>query len=65
LLLLYLVTELVWLALVGVAAVGALMVYQHTLVKSNDKPDEGGVFYDRRVRQRDFIFDVRQRGFSR
>ena len=36
LLLLYLVTDLGWLALIGVFAVGALMIYQHTLVKPND-----------------------------
>jgi 4-hydroxybenzoate polyprenyltransferase len=30
------VTDLGWLALVGVFAVGALMIYQHALVKSND-----------------------------
>ena len=33
LLLLYAVTNLGWLALVGVLAVGGLMIYQHTLVK--------------------------------
>jgi len=36
LILLYLATDLGWLALVGVFAVGALMIYQHTLVKPND-----------------------------
>ena len=36
LLLLYAVTGLGWLALGGVLAVGALLVYQHTLVKPND-----------------------------
>lgn len=36
LVLLYLVTGLGWLALLGVLAVGALMIYQHTLVKPND-----------------------------
>ena len=36
LLLLYLVTDLGWLALIGVVSVGALMIYQHALVKPND-----------------------------
>jgi 4-hydroxybenzoate polyprenyltransferase len=36
LLLLYLVTGLGWPALLGVVAVGALLVYQHTLVRPND-----------------------------
>ena len=36
LVLLFLVTNLGWLAFAGVLAVGALMIYQHTLVKPND-----------------------------
>ena len=36
LLILYFATGLGWLALIGVALVGALMIYQHTLVKPND-----------------------------
>ncbi len=36
LVLLYLVTGLGWLALIGVLAVGGLLVYQHTLIKPND-----------------------------
>ena len=42
---LYLVTELGWLALVGVAAVGALMIYQHTLVKPNDLSRMNAAFF--------------------
>ena len=45
LLLLYLVTELGWLALVGVLAVGALMIYQHTLVKPNDLSRMNAAFF--------------------
>lgn len=45
LLLLYFVTELNWLALVGVFAVGALMIYQHTLVKPNDLSRMNAAFF--------------------
>ena len=45
LLLLYLVTGLGWLALVGVFAVGALMIYQHTLVKPNDLSRMNAAFF--------------------
>ncbi len=45
LLLLYFVTGLGWLALVGVAAVGALMIYQHTLVKPNDLSRMNAAFF--------------------
>ena len=45
LLILYAVTELGMLALVGVAAVGALMVYQHTLVKPNDLSRMNAAFF--------------------
>ena len=45
LVLLYLVTELGWLALTGVLAVGALMIYQHTLVKSNDLSRMNAAFF--------------------
>ncbi len=45
LLLLYLVTELGWLALGGVLAVGALMIYQHTLVKPNDLSRMNAAFF--------------------
>jgi 4-hydroxybenzoate polyprenyltransferase len=45
LLLLYLVTKLGWLALVGVFAVGALMIYQHTLVKPNDLSRMNAAFF--------------------
>lgn len=45
LVLLYLVTELGWLALVGVVAVGALMIYQHTLVKPNDLSRMNAAFF--------------------
>jgi 4-hydroxybenzoate polyprenyltransferase len=45
LLLLYLVTELGWLALAGVLAVGALLIYQHTLVKPNDLSRMNAAFF--------------------
>lgn len=45
LLLLYLVTDLGWLALLGVVSVGALMFYQHTLVKSNDLSRMNAAFF--------------------
>lgn len=45
LLLLYLVTDLGWLALVGVCAVGALMIYQHTLVKPTDLSRMNAAFF--------------------
>ena len=45
LLLLYFVTELGWLALLGVLMVGALMIYQHTLVKSNDLSRMNAAFF--------------------
>jgi len=43
--LLYLVTNLGWLALVGVLAVGSLMIYQHTLVKPNDLSRMNAAFF--------------------
>ncbi len=45
LVLLYLFTGLGWLALVGVFAVGALMIYQHTLVKANDLSRMNAAFF--------------------
>ena len=45
LLLLYLITDLGWLALTGVVAVGALMIYQHTLVKENDLSRMNAAFF--------------------
>ena len=45
LVLLYLVTGLGWLALIGVCAVGALMIYQHTLVKPNDLSRMNAAFF--------------------
>ena len=45
LILLYLVTGLGWLALAGVFAVGALLVYQHTLVKPNDLTKMNAAFF--------------------
>ncbi len=45
LVLLYFVTGLGWLALIGVFAVGALMIYQHTLVKSNDLSRMNAAFF--------------------
>lgn len=45
LILLYFVTELGWLALLGVFAVGALLIYQHTLVKPNDLSKMNAAFF--------------------
>lgn len=45
LLLLFLVTNLGFLALIGVMAVGALMIYQHTLVKPNDLSRMNAAFF--------------------
>ncbi|HQZ96696.1 MAG TPA: UbiA-like polyprenyltransferase [Pyrinomonadaceae bacterium] len=45
LVLLYLVTGLGWLALAGVIAVGALLIYQHTLVKANDLSKMNAAFF--------------------
>lgn len=45
LLLLYAVTGLGWLALVGVLAVGALLIYQHTLVKPSDLSRMNAAFF--------------------
>ncbi|HNQ14255.1 MAG TPA: UbiA-like polyprenyltransferase [Pyrinomonadaceae bacterium] len=45
LLLFYFVTELGWLALAGVGAVGVLLVYQHTLVKANDLSRMNAAFF--------------------
>lgn len=45
LLILYLATGLGWLALAGVGAVGALMIYQHTLVKSHDLSRMNAAFF--------------------
>lgn len=45
LLLLYVSTNLGWLALAGVIAVGALLIYQHTLVKANDLSRMNAAFF--------------------
>lgn len=45
LILLYFVTELGWLALAGVVSVGALLVYQHTLVKADDLSRMNAAFF--------------------
>jgi 4-hydroxybenzoate polyprenyltransferase len=45
LILLYLITGLGWLALAGVLAVGALMIYQHTLVKPHDLSKMNAAFF--------------------
>lgn len=45
LVLLYFVTELGWLALAGVIAVGLLLVYQHTLIKANDLSRMNAAFF--------------------
>ncbi len=45
LLLLYLLTNLGWLALIGVIATGLLMIYQHSLVKPNDLSRMNAAFF--------------------
>jgi 4-hydroxybenzoate polyprenyltransferase len=45
LILLYFVSGLGWLALIGVFAVGALLIYQHTLVKPNDLSKMNAAFF--------------------
>ncbi|MEZ5424866.1 MAG: UbiA-like polyprenyltransferase [Pyrinomonadaceae bacterium] len=45
LVLLYFITDLGWLALTGVIAVGGLMIYQHTLVKPNDLSKMNAAFF--------------------
>jgi 4-hydroxybenzoate polyprenyltransferase len=45
LILLYLITGLGWLALIGVVATGALLIYQHTLVKPNDLSRLNAAFF--------------------
>ena len=45
LLILHFATGLGWLALVGVFSVGALMIYQHTLVKPNDLSKMNAAFF--------------------
>ncbi|MFN6963542.1 MAG: UbiA-like polyprenyltransferase [Pyrinomonadaceae bacterium] len=45
LVLLYGLTDLGWLALAGVVAVGALLVYQHTLVRANDLSRMNAAFF--------------------
>jgi len=45
LLLLYLITNLGWLALFGVVSVGALMIYQHTLIKADDLSRMNAAFF--------------------
>ena len=45
LLLLYAVTDLGWLALVGVGVVGVLLIYQHMLVKANDLSRMNAAFF--------------------
>ena len=42
---LYVVTGLAWPALVGVIAVGALLIYQHTLVKADDLSRMNAAFF--------------------
>ena len=42
---LYFVTGLGWIALVGVLAVGALLVYQHTLLKADDLSRMNAAFF--------------------
>jgi len=45
LLLLYVVTGLGWLALIGVLSVGALLIYQHTLVRPTDLSRMNAAFF--------------------
>ena len=65
LLLLYLITNLGWLALFGVVSVGALMVYQHTLVKADDLSRMNAAFFTTNAMVSViFTFNIRRRGFS-
>lgn len=45
LVLLYFLTDLGWLAIIGVIATGILMIYQHTLVKPNDLSKMNAAFF--------------------
>jgi 4-hydroxybenzoate polyprenyltransferase len=45
LILLYFVTDLGWIALVGVLAVGALLIYQQSLIKSDDLSRMNAAFF--------------------
>ncbi|MBP9664868.1 MAG: putative 4-hydroxybenzoate polyprenyltransferase [Pyrinomonadaceae bacterium] len=45
LLLLYFATGLAWLALIGVVATGALLIYQHTLVRADDLSRMNAAFF--------------------
>jgi 4-hydroxybenzoate polyprenyltransferase len=45
LVLLYLALGLGWLSLLGVLAVGVLLIYQHTLVKPNDLSRMNAAFF--------------------
>lgn len=45
LLLLYFATGLVWLSLIGVVATGALLIYQHTLVRADDLSRMNAAFF--------------------
>ena len=45
LMIVYLVSGLGWLALAGVIAVGVLLLYQHTLVRSNDLSRMNAAFF--------------------
>jgi 4-hydroxybenzoate polyprenyltransferase len=45
LILLYFITGLGWLALIGVIVTGLLMIYQHTLVKPNDLSKMNAAFF--------------------
>jgi 4-hydroxybenzoate polyprenyltransferase len=45
LILLFIVTQLGWIALAGVVAVGLLMIYQHTLVKATDLSRMNAAFF--------------------
>jgi 4-hydroxybenzoate polyprenyltransferase len=45
LLLLYLATGMAWLALAGVFATGALLIYQHTLVRADDLSRMNAAFF--------------------
>ncbi len=42
---LYIVTGMFWLSLVGVLAVGALLIYQHTLIKADDLSKMNAAFF--------------------
>jgi 4-hydroxybenzoate polyprenyltransferase len=51
LVLIYFLTSLHWLGLAGIAAVAALLIYQHRLVRANDLSRLNVAFFDQRLRK--------------